>query len=228
MTGIDAIASFLGGLGLFFTGIRSLSANMLQIGGRPLRQASPDTCRNPVLIAVVGIAAGALLQSSNGITFILVSMVTAGLVPVATAMSLMLWANLGTSTLVTLAAIDLRLVALVMLGIAGMWLYDRPVQRNDGQVIEVVMSIAMLFFGLELLRAGTAGVHNGEAAEAMGLAGASGVGAFVLGCVVTLFTQSSSAPRSLRSPRPRRGCCHSMARCCWCWGQASARASTWC
>ena len=41
MTGIDAIASFLGGLGLFFTGIRSLSANMLQIGGRRCATPSP-------------------------------------------------------------------------------------------------------------------------------------------------------------------------------------------
>lgn len=195
MTGIDAIASFLGGLGLFFTGIRSLSANMLQIGGRPLRHAVAGQAHNPALTAVVGIAAGALLQSSNGITFILVGMVTAGLLQIATAMPLLLWANLGTSALVAVAAIDLRLVTMLALGISGVWLYiDRSSGTTRRQVMEVVLAIALLFLGLEMLRAGTAGLRtNGAASDAMALAEASGVGAFLLGLVVTLFTQSSSA-----------------------------------
>ncbi len=194
LPGIEPIATFLGGLGLFFTGIRNLSANMLQIGGKRLREAATDHTGSPVINALIGTLAGALLQSSNGIAFVLISMVTAGLVPVATAMSLMLWANLGTSTLVILASIDLRLVALVMLGIAGVWLHiDRAGSSGRRRAIEVLMSIAMLFFGLELLRAGTADVHSGEAAEAMRLAGASAMGAFVLGVVGTLITQSSAS-----------------------------------
>jgi phosphate:Na+ symporter len=195
MTGFDSVAAFLGGLGLFFTGIRSLSANMLQIGGRPLRQAIAGDVHNPLLVAIVGIAAGALLQSSNGITFILVSMNTAGLLGIGTAMPLLLWANLGTSVLVAVAAVDLRLVTLLALGIAGIWLYiDRTAGTARRQVMEVVLAIAMVFLGLEMLRAGTGGLRaSGTASEAIALAGASGVGAFLLGCVVTLFTQSSSA-----------------------------------
>lgn len=96
LPGIEPIATFLGGLGLFFTGIRNLSANMLQIGGKRLREAATDHTGSPIINALIGTLAGALLQSSNGIAFVLISMVTAGLVPVATAMSLMLWANLGT------------------------------------------------------------------------------------------------------------------------------------
>ncbi len=195
MTGIDAIADFLGGLGLFFTGIRSLSANMLQIGGRPLRLAVAGDAHNPVLIAIVGIAAGALLQSSNGITFILVSMNTAGLLRISAAMPLLLWANLGTSALVAVAAIDLHLVTLLALGIAGIWLYvDRAGGTTRRRVMEVVLSVALVFLGLEMLRAGTGGLRVSSASsDAIALAGASGVGAFLLGCVVTLFTQSSSA-----------------------------------
>jgi len=195
MTGIEAIASFLGGLGLFFTGIRSLSANMLQIGGRPIRQAVAGHVHNPALVAVVGIAAGALLQSSNSITFILVSMITAGLLEIITAMPLLLWANLGTSALVAVAAIDLRLVTLLALGIAGIWLYvDRSSGTTRRQVMEVVLAIAVLLLGLQMLRTGAAGLRtSGAASDVMTLAEASGVGAFLLGCVVTLFTQSSSA-----------------------------------
>ncbi len=195
LTGIDSVAAFLGGLGLFFTGIRNLSANMLQIGGRPLRLAIAGDVHQPVLVAIVGIAAGALLQSSNGITFILVSMNTAGLLPISTAMPLLLWANLGTVALVAVAAIDLRLVTLLALGIAGIWLYvDRTAGTARRRVMEVVLAVAMVFLGLEMLRFGTGGLRtSGTATDAIALAGTSGVGAFLLGCVVTVFTQSSSA-----------------------------------
>ncbi len=195
MTGIDAIASFLGGLGLFFTGIRSLSANMVQIGGRPLRQAVSGHMQNPLLVAIVGVASGVLLQSANGITFILVSIVTAGLLQMTAAMPLLLWANLGTSALVAVAAIDLRLVTLLALGLSGIWLYiDRSSGTTRRQVLEVVLAIGLLFLGLELLRAGTAGFRTyGAASGAVALAESSGTVAFLLGCIVTLFTQSSSA-----------------------------------
>ncbi|HET6306360.1 MAG TPA: Na/Pi symporter [Rhodopila sp.] len=195
MTALLDVASFLGGLGLFFTGIRALSAHMMQLGGRPLRQAIAAYGQRPLLVALAGTAAGVLLQSSNGITFILVSMVRAGLLPMATAMTLLLWANLGTSALVIVASIDLRLVTLLALGVAGIWLFiDRKAGTTRRQVLESVLAIAMLFLGLELLRAGTAGLHGGgTVAEVMDLVGTSAPAAFVLGFLVTLFTQSSAA-----------------------------------
>jgi phosphate:Na+ symporter len=195
MTVLLDIASFLGGLGLFFTGIRALSANMMQLGGRPLRRAVAAYGQRPAVIAVAGTATGALIQSSNGITFILVSMIKAGLLPMVTAMPLLLWANLGTSALVIVASIDLRLVTLLALGVAGIWLFiDRKAGTTRRQVLESVLAIAMLFLGLELLRAGTAGLHDGGmVAAAMHLVGTSAPAAFVLGFLVTLFTQSSSA-----------------------------------
>jgi phosphate:Na+ symporter len=195
MTALLEVASFLGGLGLFFTGIRALSAHMMQLGGRALRRAIAAYGQRPMLIALAGTATGALLQSSNGITFILVSMVSAGLLPMVTAMPLLLWANLGTSALVIAASIDLRVVTLLALGVAGIWLFiDRKAGTTRRQVLEAVLAIAMLFLGLEVLRAGTAGLDGGGVvAEAVLLVGRSAPAAFVLGFAVTLFTQSSSA-----------------------------------
>jgi phosphate:Na+ symporter len=194
MNALLGVASFFGGLGLFFTGIRNLSATMLQLGGRPLRKAIAAHGRKPGLVALSGTVAGALLQSTNGITFILVSMVSAGLVPMVTAMPLLLWANLGTSALVILASIDLRLVTMMLLGISGIWLFlDRKAGTTRRQVMEAALALAMLFLGLELMRAGTTELGTGAAvADIMAIVGSSPPIAFLLGLAVTLFTQSSS------------------------------------
>jgi phosphate:Na+ symporter len=195
MIAVLGLASMLGGLGLFFTGIRNLSATMLQLGGRPLRRAVAVHGRKPATIALAGTVAGALLQSTNGITFILVSMVSAGLLPLVTAMPLLLWANLGTSVLVILASIDLRAVTLMLLGISGIWLFiDRKAGTIRRQVMEAVLALAMLFLGLELLRAGTTQLGSGAVLAAiMRVVGTSGPMAFATGLAATLFTQSSSA-----------------------------------
>ncbi|WP_158258493.1 Na/Pi symporter [Rhodopila globiformis] len=195
MIALLGIASILGGLGLFFTGIRNLSATMLQLGGRPLRRAVAVHGRKPGAVALAGTVAGALLQSTNGITFILVSMVSAGLLPMVTAMPLLLWANLGTSALVILASINLQAVTLLLLGISGIWLFiDSRAGTIRRQVMEAVLALAMLFLGLELLRAGTGQLGSGAVLAAiMRIVGTSGPIAFVVGLAATLFTQSSSA-----------------------------------
>ncbi len=195
MIGMLEIASIVAGLGLFLTGLRNLAANMMQLGGGTLRRAAARHGRNPVLIALTGLAAGAFLQSNLGITFIMVSMVSAGLVPTVTAMPLLLWANLGTSALVVVATTDFHVVTLLSLGFAGIWLFlDRANGTVRRQILEAVLAIAMLFLGLELLRSGTGSVHSGGAIErGTDLLGTSPAAAFLMGLVVTLFTQSSSA-----------------------------------
>ena len=167
---------------------------MLQLGGRPLRRAIAAHGRKPGLVALAGTVAGALLQSSNGITFILVSMVSAGLLPIVTAMPLLLWANLGTSALVILAAVDLRLMTLLLLGISGIWLFlDRKAGTMRRQILEAMLALATLFLGLELVRTGTSELGSGAAvANVMSAVGTSLPIAFTLGLLATLFTQSSS------------------------------------
>jgi len=204
---LNGLASFLGGLGLFFTGLQRLSSHMLQIGGRPLRLAIARLGRRPGMLALVGSAAGALLQSSNGITLILVSLVTADLVTLATAMPMLLWANLGTTVLVLAASIDLRLASLLLAGVTGLWLYfDRNGPAARRHLLEALLAIAILFMGLELMRTGTAGLRGSSLATAT-LAGASSSAwiAFALGCALTLVTQSSSTTTILAAAASQAG-----------------------
>jgi phosphate:Na+ symporter len=111
-----------------------------------------------------------------------------------TAMPLLLWANLGTSALVFIASIDLRLLTMLMLGIPGIWLFlDSRTGTMRRQVIEAVLAVGMLFLGLELLHAGTSEFGNGgTTAEFIEFVGAYPPIAFLVGLAITMFTQSSS------------------------------------
>lgn len=188
-----ALATFIGGLGLFFTGIRSLSAHMLHLGGRTLRQAIATHGQNRLLVALSGTLAGAFLQSANGITFILVSMVTAGLMNLDLALGVLAWANLGTTALVALSAsINLHVAILVTLGVAGIWLFfDRSRASAFRPLAEVLLAVALLFLGLELIRQAILqfrGLPGFD--EALAVAGASRPAAFAVGLLLTLPTQS--------------------------------------
>lgn len=188
-----ALATFLGGLGLFFTGIRSLSAHMLHLGGKTLRQAIATHGHNRLLVALSGTLAGAFLQSANGITFILVSMVTAGLMNLDLALGVLAWANLGTTALVALSAsINLHVLILLTLGGAGVWLFfDRSRASNFRPLAEVLLAVAMLFLGLEFIRQAILQLRVTPGFdEALALAGTSRLASFLAGVILTLPTQS--------------------------------------
>ena len=188
-----AFATFLGGLGLFFTGIRSLSVHMLHIGGKTLRQAIATHSQNRLLVPLSGTLAGAFLQSANGITFILVSMVTAGLLNLDLALGVLAWANLGTTALVVLSAsINLHVTILVVLGAAGIWLFfDRSRASTLRPIAEALLAVSMLFLGLEFIRQSILELRSLPGFEEVFIiAGTSRAASFIAGLVLTLPTQS--------------------------------------
>src|SRR5262249_6585980 len=93
------LANIIAGLGLLFSGLRMLDANLRQVAGRQLRIAIRRLTGNSWVPAFVGLVAGALVQSSSGIAFILVSLVTSGLTTVRAVLPIITWANVGCSAL---------------------------------------------------------------------------------------------------------------------------------
>jgi phosphate:Na+ symporter len=186
------LANMIAGLGLSFSGLRMIDANLRQTTGRQLRGIVGRFTRNRFVAAVVGIVTGALVQSSSGIAFILVSLVTSGLTTVSRALPVITWANVGCSALVFVAVLDLRLGVLYLVGLAGAaFAFDRS---HRSEALSAVFGIGMLFYGLELMQTGSeplkslpwvAGLLNGN--------GESLILPFVGGAAFSFVTQSSSA-----------------------------------
>jgi phosphate:Na+ symporter len=77
---LQIIGEMLAGLALFFFGIQRLSSQLRQITGRNFRMLLQRATRSPLLSALAGALLGATMQTGSAITFILVSMVGAGMI----------------------------------------------------------------------------------------------------------------------------------------------------
>ncbi|WP_338663862.1 Na/Pi symporter [Pararoseomonas sp. SCSIO 73927] len=191
---MDLIATLLGGLGLFLAGVRGLGSALQGMAGRRLRTAVARATRGGLSAALTGAALGALTQSSNAVTFVAASMVQAGLLPLARALPVVAWCNLGTVVLVLAASLDLRLAALWLIGVAGCAI---TLGRHGGgrwkAALEAAFQLGLLFLGLAILKSGAAPLREaGALREAMELAGHALLPPFLLGTIVALVAQSSS------------------------------------
>src|SRR5262249_4332458 len=129
-----------------------VDASLRESTGRQLRLVVRRLTTHPAVAALVGVITGALVQSSSGIVFILVSLVTSGLATVRQVLPIMTWANVGCSSLVFAAIVDLRLAILYLIGVAGAaYAFDRS---NRNHVFGAALGVAMLFYGIELMKTG--------------------------------------------------------------------------
>ena len=111
----DMFSWLLGGIGLFFVGVRFIGNHLRQLSGPGFRRLVARSVAPVPRGALLGLVAGVLTQSARAVTFILVSMTAAGMISVRQALPVLAWANVGTSALVLVATIDLRAAVLYLL-----------------------------------------------------------------------------------------------------------------
>jgi phosphate:Na+ symporter len=191
---IATIAPLLAGLGLFFSGVHFVSANLTPLAGRRFRRLLMRATAYPTLSALTGILAGIITQSTNAVTFVIVSMVSAGIIDKRRAMPIPVWAHVGASLLVMLVAVDLRIGASYIVALAGFAIYfgiDRADQVRH--LVGTFLGIGLLFLGIETLKSGAEPlrdfiVQQGILTEAARYP----IILLLLGLVVTLLSQSST------------------------------------
>lgn len=194
MINLDVFASILAGLGLFFIGIKGIAANLTQLAGRNLKLWVERSTGSYWTRALIGVVSGALTQSTNAVTVILMSLATAGLITLQQATPILVWANVGTSALVLLIAINIHLFVLVITAVAGICYYlnlDRSPRWRS--FVGALFSISVLFLGLELMRSGTHEMGQVDwIRQSLHLAARWYVSAFVIGMVLAVIAQSSA------------------------------------
>ncbi|MEA4855789.1 hypothetical protein [Solidesulfovibrio sp.] len=123
------IAAFLGGMGLFFVGLRLTGEGVKKIAGRRFRDLFLHCTRSRVAAALLGVASGFVFQSTSGISLILASLIGAGVTTAAAALPVLIGADAGVSCLVLVAVIDINVLILLLLGLSGLVVaFDRPVR----------------------------------------------------------------------------------------------------
>jgi phosphate:Na+ symporter len=89
------LSEIFAGIGLIFIGVRTLAANLRQIAGPRLRRMMSAAIRSAPRASLIGLLGGLATQSANGTAFIAVSMVSAGIIPVAPALPIVVWGAVG-------------------------------------------------------------------------------------------------------------------------------------
>lgn len=191
---MEMFVDIFGGLGLFFVGVKLIGNNLKQLTGSWFRRLIEAATRNTTVSALVGILSGALTQSSNAITFISIGMVTAGLVEVERVVPMVIWANVGTSALVLLSAVDVKLAVLFLLGATGIaYYFDIDKAPRFRHLLGAVLGLGLLFLGLELIKSGAMPLKTmASVREFLSFAASSYVLAFLIGVVLTIVAQSSA------------------------------------
>ena len=138
------------GLGLFFLGIQLIQQYLRQLSGESFRTLVGRTTHSRALSALVGLLFGALMQSATAVTFILVSLVSSGVIEMAGAMPIIVWCNVGLTALAFITTLNIHPVVAYLVGGAGIasGTLRRPRQHA---VAFVLLGMGLILFGLQTM-----------------------------------------------------------------------------
>ena len=148
---IELIAIYAAGLSFFFTGVAGISENLRLMSGQKFRLLLARATHHPVMAGLLGVAMGAMTQSTGVVAFILTGMVASGMLGMGRALLVLACANIGTALLVFIAALDLHLPVLFLIGVSGLlmafklWSKYRPGFAG-------LLSVGLVFFGLDMMK----------------------------------------------------------------------------
>lgn len=189
----DTTLVILAGLGLFFIGVKQLGSNLTQLAGPRLRKAVRTATSSPLLAAGLGSLVGIATQSTNAITFIVIGLVNSGSMAVRSALPVIAWANVGTSTLVFLATVSIHDAVLAMVVVVG-FAYYRGIDKSPRyrHPVGALLGLGLLFLGLEWIHDGSVALRGSETLRSMlVLAQNSPWLAFLLGAALTPVVQTA-------------------------------------
>jgi phosphate:Na+ symporter len=189
--------SVIGGLGIFMLGMKYMSEGMQAVAGNSLRRMISLVTDNPVLATGAGTGVTVLIQSSSITTVIVVGLVNAGLMKLHQAVGVIMGANVGTTITGWVLVLQIGRYGLPILGAAALaYLFARGDRLRF--IAMAIMGMGMVFFGLELMKNGFAPMKEMPMfVEAFAWFDASTYAgvykAVLIGCILTLIVQSSSA-----------------------------------
>jgi phosphate:Na+ symporter len=187
----------VGGLGIFLLGMLIMTEGLRALTGNAIQRLLIRFTQTPTSGALTGALATAILQSSSATTVADVGFVGAGLLTFPAALGIIFGANIGTTItgwLVALIGFKLQLGTLVMPLILVGVLMRLFARVRLGQIGYALAGFGLIFVGIEAMQQGMVGLESHFIADTFPANTFTGRLILVLiGIVVTLITQSSSA-----------------------------------
>lgn len=190
---VKVVFGLIGGLALFLFGMNSMSDALQKAAGEKMKKILGFLTRNPVMGALAGALVTAVLQSSSATTVMVIGFVSAGLMSLPQAISVIFGANIGTTMTAQLMAFKISnyIYPIIFIGFMLNFVGKKEKVKNIGMVI---FSFGLLFEGIEIMGEVMKPLAGCPVfVDLMGKVSSVPVLGVVLGAVMTLVVQSSSA-----------------------------------
>ncbi len=189
----DVLALLTAGIGIVFVGLHLISSGLQESTSRTLRSLIRRSTQSVASCAAVGIAAGAIIQSTSAVTTVLGSMATSGMITIQQALPIVAFANVGTTALVFAGALDIRVAVMFAIGIAGL-AFSLSSEFRWKALCAVVLGVALLLYGGNLMTAAASSVEQANwFSRLLRSYSDSAWMAFGLGTLASFLTQSTTA-----------------------------------
>lgn len=183
----------IGGLALFLYGMNTMSDALQKTAGERMKKILSFLTKNPIMGALAGALVTAVLQSSSATTVMAIGFVSAGLMTLPQAISVIFGANIGTTMTAQLLAFKLSdyIYPIIFIGFMLQFVGKTEKLKNIGMVI---FSFGLLFEGIEIMGHVMKPLAGSSVfIDLMAEVSSTPVLGVLLGGVMTLVVQSSSA-----------------------------------
>ena len=193
----NLIFGIVGGLGLFFFGMQTMSDGLKKIAGDRLKKILHMATKVPIIAVLVGAAVTCFIQSSSATTVMVVGFVNAGLLSLKQAISVVIGANIGTTftawLVSSMSVFKVSQYALPTVGI-GFALMKLGRTRNMRFWGQVMMGFGFLFLGLSFMKDAFGPLKKSqELKDIFVMFSDNPILGVLVGLVFTVLLQSSSA-----------------------------------
>lgn len=191
------IYTVLGGLGIFFYGMKLMSDALQQAGSDLITKVIHSLTSNRILAVSVGMIVTMIVQSSSVTTVMTVGFVNAGLMNLTQAIGVIFGSNIGTTITGWIISIKVGKYGLLLIGL-GIF----PILFSKNQKLQnfgkVFFGVGMIFLGLELMSGAFKPLRGNQEFLNMisyfsGHSYSSFFASIITGCLLTVIIQSSSA-----------------------------------
>lgn len=148
---VQMIITMLGGLALFIFGMNFMSDGLQKSAGDKMRSILAMLTRNPILGVLAGALVTAVLQSSSATTVMVIGFVSAGLMKLPQAISIILGANIGTTITAQLIAFKIGDYAWAFVAIGFILYFFIKKKEIITYIGQTIFAFGVLFVGINIM-----------------------------------------------------------------------------
>ncbi|MDP1930935.1 MAG: Na/Pi cotransporter family protein [Gammaproteobacteria bacterium] len=197
MNYFDISYTAIGGLGIFFLGLKFLSEGLQSGSTEAIQRILATLTKNRVLAVLAGVGITVFVQSSSISTVMTVSLVNAGLMELKQAIGVILGANIGTTVTGWILSIKVGKYGLLLIGL-GIYPMMAGNSARTSAIGKTLVALGLIFTGLEFMSGAFEPLREDpNFISYLHLFDAQSLGSLLacvaIGCLLTVIIQSSSA-----------------------------------